>query len=33
MIIVDMVRMVDGHGGYGKWLLMEVLWDLWVEMV
>ena len=33
VVVVDMVRMVNGDGGYGKWLLMEVVGDLWVEMV
>ena len=33
VVVVDIVRMVNGDGGYGKWLLMEVVGDLWVEMV
>ena len=33
VVVVNMVRMVNGDGSYGKWLLMEVVGDLWVEMV
>ena len=33
VVVVNMEMMVDGDGGYGKWLLMEVVGDLWVEMV